>query len=132
MHDPNRIEFVKTNCPHFSFDTETKTWKILKPMNSARIYPSVAVVNGYIYVAGGLDTSKNLLNSVEVYYPNSDEWAKLAPMKKPRLRFALFMSIGVLYAVGSDAAVEKYDPWRASWTEVRTENGSTISISKLI
>lgn len=48
-------------------------------MNCPRAWPSVAVVDGRIYVMGGFDGS-NRLRSVEVYDPDHDTWAFIASL----------------------------------------------------
>lgn len=89
-------------------------------MNVARVLASVIVVNGHIHVAGGENVSNDdQLNSVESYDPKSDEWIQLAPMKKKRACFVLKYSNRFLYAMGYHKVIERYDPWKQSWTEVR-------------
>lgn len=87
-------------------------------MNVGRYYGSAAVVNGYIYVAGGRIDVNTTSRSVETYDPKSDEWVQLAPMINPRSSFALIKSNGFLYAIGGILASERYDPWKSRWSEV--------------
>lgn len=87
-------------------------------MNEARCCGSVAVVNRYIHVAGGLNTENALMNAVECYNPISDEWVRRAPMNKPRNYSTLFRSNEFLYSIGGDSAIERYDPWKICWKEV--------------
>lgn len=89
-------------------------------MNVARYYASVTGANGYIYVVGGRKTSKTFYNTVEVYDPKIDEWVQLAPMNKLRSAFVLIKTNGFLYAIGTDKAIETFDPWKNCWTEVYT------------
>lgn len=115
----------KYSIPHwtslfFSFDTETKTWQPIKPMNVARYYASATIVNGSIYIAGGRNDLSSLTDTVEVYNPNGDQWMTYTPMNKIRNAFALIKAGEFLYALGSHSSIERYDPWNSCWTVVRT------------
>lgn len=112
------MTFTHCKNSHFSFDIENKTWKTIKPMNVARYLGSVAVLNEYIYVVGGI-ARYVLTNSVELYDPKNDEWIQLPPMGETRKEFALFMSKGFLYALGWNEVIERYDPWKNCWKKVR-------------
>lgn len=127
------------NHLYFSFDTETKTWKTIKPMNISRCRGAVAVVNGCIYVAGGMMNhnsyhyTNTTSNSMEFYEPVDDKWVQLAPMNQPRNSFALIKSNGILYAIGGNALAEGYDPWKISWLKVNAHGSAkTLWISELI
>lgn len=91
-------------------------------MNVALYYASVTCGNGYIYVAGGLSDRDTASNFVEMYDPKKDEWVQLANMNKSRIAFALINSNGILYAMGWNSSIEKYDPWKTCWTVVRVRN----------
>lgn len=120
---PNQNNF------NFSFDTESKAWEIIKPMNVARRHASAAVANGYIYVAGGTGLNFEIVSAVECYNPKSGDWVELAPMNKPRRFFALIKSNGFLHAIGGGQAVlERYDPWNSRWAEVRAQSLAKTSI----
>lgn len=91
-------------------------------MNDARSYPSVAVLNEKIYVAGGMGSFNELLWCFEVFDPKTDEWIDL-----PNMRFSLreltmlpILDNNRLYAI--EMAVERYDPLTNRWTNVRTRN----------
>lgn len=104
---------------YFSFDTEAKTWQPIKPMNVARYYASATIVNGCIYIAGGGNDLSSLTDAVEVYNPDRDKWIPYTPMNKIRNAFALIKTGEFLYALGSHASIERYDPWNTCWTMVR-------------
>lgn len=88
-------------------------------MNAGRYYASPAIVNGYIYVAGGFTSANTSLTSVELYDPNSDDWAQLTPMANACRSVALIKWNGFVYAFGSLPAVSsRYDPWTCRWLEV--------------
>lgn len=87
-------------------------------MNHARVYASVAVVNEYIYVAGGRDDRYDPSNKVELYDPKRDEWKQLPSMKKLRNAFSMINSNGFLYALGHIASIERFDTLKWEWMEV--------------
>lgn len=104
----------------FSFDTTTKEWKQITSMNIYIFKCAATVMDSCIYVAGGY-SPRGLISSVTKYDPKNDEWINLAAMTKTRQNFALANSGGFLYAMGSDHAVERYDPLKNEWTIVSSE-----------
>lgn len=84
-------------------------------MKVARNNPAVAVLNGYIYVAGG---SYSQSSTLELFDPKKDEWIELSPMNRARPGFALSPFKGYLYAMGHSSSIERYDPWKNRWTKV--------------
>ena len=52
------------------YDPATSSWKTLSPMSFSREGESSAVINGKIYVIGGMG-----LTSVEIYDPSTDTWS---------------------------------------------------------
>lgn len=60
-------------------------------MNNPRRYVAVGVIGGLLYAVGGYDGS-NVLDSVEVYDPKTDQWKYAASMKNRRRHVA----VGVL------------------------------------
>lgn len=101
----------------FSFDTATMTWEMMQPMKFARGYASVAELNGYIYVAGGMEPA--FTNWLELHDPSKDEWIELHPMCNVRTGFALIPANGYLYAIGHANIIEKYDPRISEWEQVQ-------------
>lgn len=62
-------------------------------MNHPRRYVAVGVIGGLLYAVGGYD-GNTVLDSVEVYDPNIDQWKCAASMKNRRRHVA----VGVLTA----------------------------------
>lgn len=58
-------------------------------MKNARYCASVAVLNGYVYVAGGQNYHGKAVDLVELYDANCDEWTSIKPMNEARTKFAL-------------------------------------------
>lgn len=58
-------------------------WRTDPPLQSARIYPAAGTIDGKIYVAGGIGlpgSGDSVLNSVEVFDPQTGTWSAAAPM----------------------------------------------------
>lgn len=90
----------------------------MKSMHHPRASASSTILNKYICIAGGLGNS-----SVELYDPQTDEWTKVTPMNTARCGFALIAWNGFLYAMGDDAVVERFDPYKNCWSMVCELNG---------
>lgn len=102
------------------------TWSKATPAGVARqeLYPEV--LNGRIYVAGGL-LSPNTGYSAhfEAYDPTQDRWTRLATLPQARHHIALAAEGGLIYAVGgfsggfprwqAQAEVFIYDPATDRW-----------------
>ncbi|EOD16900.1 hypothetical protein EMIHUDRAFT_356074 [Emiliania huxleyi CCMP1516] len=102
-------------------------------MASARLEHAVAVLDGKLYVAGGMGAGYTHLSSVERYDPALDAWEAVAPMATARQAPAAAVLDGKLYAVGGynyeeedeeveDVVrinrVERFDSSTNAWEEV--------------
>ena len=81
-----------------------------------------AVVDGKIYVIGGLKNETSPLNVLEVYDPVTDSWDAKTPMPTARGTFGCAAVDGKIYAIGggvvgsiNQSIVEVYDPVTDSW-----------------
>ena len=61
------------------YDTESGRWTSLTPMPTPRSNPAVFVLQGNIYVAGGMN-GEMWLNVVERYDPGTDSWDTVASL----------------------------------------------------
>jgi len=106
------------------FDIYNSRWQQVTPMNSGRILPGIAVLNGKVYVCGGEEDTLILANG-EVYDPQEDVWTEMnASMSTPRCEFGMCAHDGFLYAfggwVGEDigGSIERYDTITDRWSVV--------------
>ncbi|XP_033012771.1 kelch-like protein 36 isoform X1 [Lacerta agilis] len=124
---------VSENCLELSDDTcflDTKTgqWVRETPLPAPRSHHCVAVLGGFIFIAGGSfsrdnggDAASNLLYR---YDPRCNHWIKLASMRQRRVDFYLAAIKGMLVAVGGRnengalSSVEIYSPEKDAWTYV--------------
>lgn len=125
------------------YDPSTGSWSEKAAMPTARAYPSVASVNGILYVAGGCadwDCGQPL-KAVEAYNAATNTWKKVAPMRSARRASDFLVAAsGKLYAVGGmqgtgcsfTTSVEVYDPSTNEWTELpslpESQNGAAMDV----
>jgi len=102
----------------------TETWNLVRPLLESRARAGVAVMNGKIYVVGGLTTREkrayeyDRLNSVEVYDPSFNIWLPIAQMKVKRRGSLVVVRDGRLVVIGGNAgpaSMEVYDPLTDQW-----------------
>jgi Kelch motif len=87
-------------------------WVTVQPASLARqeLYP--AVLNGKVYVAGGvLSPPTGFSAHFEAYDPAADRWTALAPLPEARHHIALVSARGLIYGVGGFTG--GFPNWRA-------------------
>ena len=90
-------------------------WRTGAPMLEARqeLYPEV--LNGKIYVAGGiLNPNTRYSNAFDAYDPAEDRWTRLAPLPAARHHITLSAVNGLIYAIGGFSG--GFPNWRAEKT----------------
>lgn len=109
------------------FDLAARTWEANAAPMSPREGPGVAVLNGFIYVAGGHGPGGGATTSLQRYDPVNNQWTMEAPMATPRAELQLVAAGGMLYALGGESGngtqsplntVERYNPATNSWSTV--------------
>ena len=113
----------------YVYSPGTNSWgsRISAPFHR---FPAVAVVNGKLYLAGGLNSG----GSASSYDPATGKWTSLSPMSFERQSATAVGLNGLLYVIGGFAAfggqvgtVEVYDPGTRQWralSEMPTERWS--------
>ncbi|MEZ0333762.1 MAG: kelch repeat-containing protein, partial [Gemmatimonadales bacterium] len=100
----------------YVYNPATNSWggRISAPFHR---FPAVAVVNGKLYLAGGLTSG----GSASSYDPATGQWTSLSPMSFERQSATAVGLNGLLYVMGGHAAfgdvgtVEVYDPGTRQW-----------------
>ena len=107
------------------FDTITSSWEALPSMSEKRRSAGAAVLNGSLYVLGGMGPGMRGISSVECFRPDASNWTAVAPMRQGRFSLGVEALGGKLYAVGGCAArgdrltsVECFDPTSGAWSDV--------------
>jgi N-acetylneuraminic acid mutarotase len=116
------------------YDPVLNTWTLGTPMPFAAGSSSSAVINGEVYVAGGI-VNGDTTNQVAMYDPPSDTWTMRAPMPQGRNHTASATDGAQLYVfggrVGPNAVangfdtVEIYDPGSNAWRS--SDSDSTLA-----
>jgi N-acetylneuraminic acid mutarotase len=95
-------------------------WTTKASLPSPRAWPSgAAVINGKIYVPGGLNADANPTRSLLVYDPASDTWVAKAQVPVATYGGAAVTVGGKLYVFtprASNTLVHRYDPATDAWT----------------
>src|SRR6185312_11831943 len=106
------------------YDPAANSWASMAPLPVARGATGVAVIDGKIYVAGGLEAAVSV-NDFTVYDPGSNSWLALPNMPTARDHLIAAPLNGKLYAIGGRIngqtcapmnVVEIYDPVANTWT----------------
>lgn len=106
----------------------TKTWEDIKSMSRVHRSASTAIINGLIYVVGGMNFS-NQQTSVEAYDPKTNEWTVKTSFDAvvDRVRPMIVAFGGLLYAFTDKRRIRKYD----SENETCAKVSSFISYKEL-
>ncbi|ADI13634.1 Kelch repeat-containing protein [Truepera radiovictrix] len=112
----------------YIYDPETDTFTEGSPMPRGRGAGGVAVHDGLIYYAGGLNGFV-ARTWFDVYDPVADTWTALPDMPNPRDHFHAVVLDGVFYAIGgrearinaTTPAVDAFDIASGTWTTLDTE-----------
>ena len=78
----------------------TYKWGEAAPLSAPRVYTSVVVCNGLIYVIGGCDELGQPVNTNEVYDPRTNQWSKNKSMPTKRAAPILAAFDDVIVAIG--------------------------------
>ncbi len=111
--------------PALAQSEERGIWLNRAPMPSSRQEYPLAVVNGKIYVPGGLTSDRRVSELVEVYDPATDSWSEIAPLPQRLHHTGMAAVRGTLYVIGgyTDFAfsesdrVYAYDATEDEWRE---------------
>ena len=101
------------------YDPRTDAWKQLSNMPAIRCMHGAAVLDGKIYVMGGLDDVGNILSTADVYDPQSDSWHPLTDMASRRDRFAAAVVSGTVRSTRSVVRAMILVPWQQSRRSTR-------------
>ena len=113
----------------FLYDPESNTWSdgddAPAALKNERTNAAAAVLDGKIYVIGGRGQGGEVLQSVEVYAPELDEWLDFPDTKRQREGAAAIVLSGNLFVIGgSDQGeraldtVERFDVENDRWDEI--------------
>lgn len=111
------------NVPPVSPGDSQEGWISKAEMSMPRSYFGIGVVDGVIYVIGGMTGEEGKeLSLAEAYYPSKDMWAIRNPMPTARSSVGSATVRDKVYVLGGMAGteilstVEAYDPSSDSWS----------------
>jgi N-acetylneuraminic acid mutarotase len=118
-----------------AYDPAPDIWTTKADLPPARALSGTAVVDGSIYVIGGVTGGNNRpLSAVEAYDPATDKWTKKADMPTARYFPAACVVDGRIYVFcgntkwssgdGIVPTVEFYDPATDTWTQASDMPGA--------
>src|SRR5215831_1210631 len=59
------------------------TWTAGAPMPTAVWNPAAAVLNGQIYVVGGINNDNTIISDTQIYNPSTDSWSAGVALPTP-------------------------------------------------
>ncbi|EPS65830.1 hypothetical protein M569_08947, partial [Genlisea aurea] len=109
----------------YRYSILTNSWTTGSPMNEPRCLFGSASTGEIAILAGGCDSSGNVLSSAELYDSEKGTWTRLPSMNKPRKMCSAVFMDGKFYVVGgssADSALltcgEEYDMETRTWREI--------------
>ena len=120
------------------YDAATDTWATKGPIPTPRSGAGVCVVNGRIYLIGGVIGSLHStpVSTVEEYDPTTGTWATKAPMPTARMFLSTSVLNGKVYAAGGGvwnaaifSRVERYNPVADTWARIDDMAGERHMLS---
>ncbi|XP_077296395.1 ectoderm-neural cortex protein 1-like isoform X2 [Arctopsyche grandis] len=112
------------NSKVWSLDIRSKQLSALPRMQRERYSCAAAVVDGFVYVSGGLNDSQVALDTVEQFDPVKQIWSFVAQMPQARFDHAAASWNGNMYLVGGATlegalnSVHVYNPKMNKWTSI--------------
>ncbi|XP_076817544.1 kelch-like protein 12 [Clavelina lepadiformis] len=99
QHRKIQTKNVLTSVESLDLNDQLSTWKEVADMKKRRCAHASAVLNGRVYVSGGLAVYKQQ-TTYEVFDPKQNRWCLLQQMKEGRMHHAMISYNGLLYSVG--------------------------------
>ena len=89
------------------YDPESDIWTTEASMLTDRYSTMITVVDDYLYVIGGVDTSsdRNPVNTVEMYVPSGHKNADQYPNSVPITNAVLIVAVAVVITIGAAIAI---------------------------
>ncbi|XP_078482729.1 uncharacterized protein LOC100182307 [Ciona intestinalis] len=117
----NNCVYVITSSAMFclNLNEEDASWEGKPPMLTPRSHTAASVLDGKIYVFGGIGGASKMVTAVEYYDPESNTWCCSGYLKRKRFGHSAMTIGGFIYVVGGgNSAVERFDPIDGSVCDV--------------
>ncbi|XP_044754523.1 uncharacterized protein LOC123313627 [Coccinella septempunctata] len=99
------------------FDSKKGNWTLMAPMQYTRTGLACAKYRGVVWAAGGLSIlpkGNRILDVVESYNLETNQWTEITRLRFPRCFFKMFVIYDRLYLVGGAGFETKKDPTTSS------------------
>lgn len=118
---------ISPSAEVYQYDSCLNSWSKLADMKVARYDFACAEVNGMVYVVGGYGMDGESLSCAEVYDPDTDKWAQIESLRRPRWGCFACGFEGKLYVMGGRSSftignsrfVDVYNTERHTWCEMK-------------
>ncbi|XP_056455064.1 gigaxonin [Gadus chalcogrammus] len=110
---------MRCMCP--LYDAHRQGWIELQPMSMARVSHGLVTAGGFLFVLGGMDEHKNILDSGEKYDPETNTWSPIPSMMQARQNFGVVELDGMIYVLGGEnkemelVTMEMFNPYLKTW-----------------
>ena len=88
------------------YDPATNVWTTRRSIPTARWGAAGGVIDGKLYVAGGMGTDGDVFSTMEMYDPASNTWAARAKMLTPREGAGAAVVGGMLHVMGGTSGYD--------------------------
>jgi N-acetylneuraminic acid mutarotase len=112
-----------TSKRFYRYDPATNTWSYLPWSPRSHRWGAGGVINGKLYVAGGINEDGSLSSSLDVYDPVTNKWTARGPLPERVYLAAGAVLNNKLYVIGGNGAPDRssktvyvYDPAANTWT----------------
>lgn len=82
------------------YDPRMNRWERKNDMEVSRMAAGVCNVDGKFYLTGGITDGLSVVNSNDLFDPNTDTWISKSPMREFRQSFFLGVIADKMYAIG--------------------------------
>ncbi len=104
------------------FDPQTGQWSAVAPLQTERFMAMSETLGGKIYVAGGGDLQRRMLDSIEAYDPKTQQWQVIGKLPVARAWGQLLSDGQSLFLIGGLNAggiytgqIDRYDTKTGKW-----------------
>jgi N-acetylneuraminic acid mutarotase len=118
------ISILLSGCTNSQVSVDTNQGQVSNDATVGRITPNAEIINGKIFLIGGMDIKGNSLNLVEEYDPVNRTWTIRSPMPTKRVGADSVVFNNEIYVIGGRSensvlsVVEKYNPATDKWTSL--------------
>jgi len=124
----------------FFFTLHAGEWQTAAPLNSPMGGAAAIAYKGKIYIFGGISLNNNVLNTVEVYTPESGSWdtTSVPAFTIPRYNASVVLFDNHIYLIGGRdtervfSEVEVYDPEQNTWSLVQKLRNDRESLAAAV